>query len=167
MLRLRLLTFPLLAVAAAGCGKPALYDCAGKLITYPAMMAPVEGGWVAVDTSGYQIRAVVEIQVPSTDPDVGPTTAPLLQLRVGDGVPLEPGRMRLGNLSCHYMVPERAECRELQDDPKHCVYGAPEERCYYPVRAEFPLEEIPLFEELVVLRVGEATTYVLAWRQDE
>ncbi len=166
MLRLRLLTFPLLAAAAAGCGKPALYDCAGELITYPAMMAPVEGGWVAVDTSGSQVRAVIEIQVPSTDPAVGPTTAPILQLRVGNAAPMEPSRMRIGSLNCHYMVPERGECRDLQGDPKHCVYGAPEERCYYAVRAEFPLEEIPLLDDLVVLRVGEAKTYVLAWRQD-
>jgi hypothetical protein len=166
MLRLRLLTLPLLAAAAAACGKPALYDCAGELITYPAMMAPVEGGWVAVDTSNSQIRAVVELQVSSADPMVSANNAPVLQLRVGSAAPLDPNRVRIGNINCHYMVPERADCRGLQDDPKHCIYGAPEERCYYPVRAEFPLEEVPLLDDLVVLRVGDSQTFVLAFRRD-
>jgi hypothetical protein len=142
-----------------------LYDCAGQLITYPAMMAPVHGGWVAIDTSDAQVRAVIELQIPATDPLVSANQAPTLQLRVGSALPMDPSRVRIGELSCHFVVPENGECRVPQSDAKQCLYGVPKERCYYPVRAEFSLDEVPLLDDMVVLRVGDSQTHVLAFQQ--
>lgn len=164
MLKPILLTLLLLAAAVVGCGTPAMYDCAGVAITYPAMMAPVDGGWVAVDTSGARVRAVIELQIPASEADLSGWSAPQLQLRVASGETLEPSRLRVGDRSCRFMVPDQGRCQNLQGDPKHCVSGVPEERCFYAIRAEFHLAEIPELSQLAVLRVGESTRFVLSWR---
>jgi hypothetical protein len=143
-----------------------MYDCGGQAITYPALMAPVDGGWVAIDTVGSAVRAVIEVQVPTDDPGPGVWTPPSLALRVGLRGQLSPSRVRQGEHTCRYLAPDRAQCRDLNGDPDRCVIGAPEERCFYAVRAEFVLDEVPELSDLAVLTVGEATSYVLAWRRD-
>lgn len=165
MLNRRLLAlFVVMAAAAAGCGPPTMYDCAGRAITYPALMAPIDGGWIAVDTAGSRTRAVVELQVPADSPETALRSHPRLRLAVRSDEPLAPVRVRHGGRSCHMVVPERGNCDEPQGDHKGCVWGEPQERCFYTVRAEFALEKIPELGQVAVLRVGESERFVLSWR---
>ncbi|NIR43235.1 MAG: hypothetical protein GWN99_04830 [Gemmatimonadetes bacterium] len=165
MLNRRLLALSIvMAAAAAGCGPPTIYDCAGRTITYPALMSPIDGGWIAVDTAGSRTRAVVELQIPVDRPENSVWSFPQLRLKVGSAAPLQPIRTRRGGRSCQFVVPDRAGCREPRDDKRGCVWGEPEERCFYTVRAEFSLDGIPDLGEVAVLRVGESERFVLSWR---
>jgi len=165
MLNRRLLALSIvMAVVAAGCGPPTLYDCAGRTITYPALMAPIDGGWIAIDTAGSRTRAVVELQLPAGSPETDLWSLPRLRLRVGSAATLSPVRTRRGPRSCHFVVAERGLCEEPQGDRKGCTWGEPEERCFGTVRAEFLLDGIPELGQVAVLRVGESERFVLSWR---
>ena len=115
---MRIAKWALLAWLISGCGPPILYDADRRPVRDPLMMASLEGGWLAVDSAADGLRAVLELQVSAPYGHVGSWVLSGLQLWTGSGLPVEPSRIRQGEVHCWPSIPDAVHCRESNGDPK-------------------------------------------------
>ncbi len=160
-----LLTGPMLLLAA-GCGSPALIDIDGRPLETPLMVAPIESGWVAVDSStDAGARAVLELKAEAEDPDIPPWDLSTLELRFAGDSALAPTRLRCEDPRCCPVLGESVRCPKKRSQPAvpNQVEPLEEARCIHVVRAEFLLPRLPTARDSVTLRIGESST-LLRWR---
>jgi hypothetical protein len=132
----------------SACGPPVIYDTEHNPVIRPLIVASVDNGWLAVDSTALGIRAVVELQME------GPTGA-------SDYVMLH-----IPTLHCT-VSGEHLPSRVLREDPVcpaptarpiQCPDGAaPDEcqrlrneadlNCLYTIRAEFLFDRMPHLDE--------------------
>ncbi len=122
-------------------------------------MAPVDGGWLAVDSSAAGIRAVLELKVAAPEGRVLAWEPAGLQLWTGKSYPVLPSRLKQGALRCR-LTTGRAPCGGNAGDLDGCPVEVRRQQqdCYYILCAEFPLAELPTPADPVVLNVGGSLT---------
>lgn len=161
----RLLVGPFLLLAV-GCGSPALIDIDGQPLERPVMVAPIESGWVAVDsTAEVGARAVLELKAEAEDPDIPPWDLSTLELRVAGDSAISPHRLRCEDPRCCPVLGASVECPKKRSRPAVPDQAEPleEGRCIHVVRAEFLLPHLPTARDSVTLRIGDSVT-LLRWR---
>jgi hypothetical protein len=156
----------LILLVVTGCGPPAIHDCDGLKVAHPAMAAPIDGGWIAIDTSGSTVRAVLELEVQALEQGFQQLEQLNLELQIGTALPIVPSRYREGQRVCFPSYSNRLRCDHEQADPETCVRGTtqPEERCYQTLRAEYFLTELPQIGDTFVLNVFGTGGIRLTWR---
>jgi hypothetical protein len=154
-----------LALALAGCAKPALVDADGQPLSQPLLVASIDNGWVAVDSSQSGIRAVLELRTEERGSDRRGLELFGLQLRFANDL-IPPSRLQCQDPTTCRMVskpvasPEEGGYEESADPREEAVT----EVCINIVRAEFELPRAPTPSDSVALIVGESTT-LLRWRR--
>ena len=149
-----------------GCGSPALIDIDGQPLERPLMMAPIESGWVAVDSATEGgTRAVLELKAEAEDPDVPPWDLSTLELRLAGDSALAPTRLRCEDPRCCPVLGTGVKCPKKRSQPAVPNQPEPlaEARCIHVVRAEFLLPRLPTASDSVTLRIGDSLT-LLRWR---
>ena len=146
------------------CGPDVLRDIDGRPIEDPALLARMEDGWLAVDTSGAEICAVLELEIETTYRELRVSDVGALGLKFGTSEPVQSALMHLTEPECSATLSPRLACRGI-DDKRRCeaMGGAPEEMCRYVLRAQFFLADLPSRSDHVVLLIGSARQQ-LAWR---
>lgn len=161
----RLLAGPFVLLTA-GCGAPALIDVDGQPLERPLMVAPIESGWVAVDsTTEAGARAVLELKAEAEDPDIPPWDLSTLELRLAGDSALSPHRLRCEDPRCCPVLGASVECPKKRSLPAVPDQAEPleETRCIHVVRAEFLLPHLPAARDSVTLKIGDSLT-LLRWR---
>ncbi|UCF19972.1 MAG: hypothetical protein JSU87_00745 [Gemmatimonadota bacterium] len=157
---MRYFSLALIASIAVGCGPPVMYDVDGQPIREPLFMAALEGGWLAVDSSAAGVRAVLELEVAASGERETLAGPGELQLWTGSGLPLEPARLRQGEVECWPKLPSSVRCREGRGSNQACVQevqGVGRE-CRYTLCAEFRLAELPRSHDPLVVNIGGSLT---------
>ncbi len=151
----------LFAPWTTACG-PKFEDVYGSGLD-PVLSAPIENGWVAVDSTAEGVRAVLQLEAEAAQGSLPWDLADLALLFGSDTIP--PTRMR-----CE----ESAVCRHVRrpvQSPNERAVAEPADRreeevvvCDHVVRAEFVLPAVPSPSDSVVLRLAE-TLIPLRWRE--
>ena len=152
------------------CGPPTLIDVDGRRIEHPVLIAAVDGGWLAVDSSRTGIRALLQVQLETPHhqvhrPDLRMTR---VTLRLGTGRAFRPDRIRWEGATCWLGIPERIECQGIYGRGEPCKrrVSPREDLCVQVLRAEFVLRQLPKPADSAALTIGESIT-PLRWRQQE
>lgn len=150
-----------LALSVAACG-PKFEDVEGATLR-AILSAPIENGWVAVDSTQEGVRAVLQMEDEAERGEL-PWDLTELALLMGDDT-IPPARMR-----CEASAVCRRVTRPVQVPNEREVAGPPdavEEEvvlCTHVVRAEFDLPALPTAADSVLLRLADTTT-LLRWRK--
>ncbi|UCC82136.1 MAG: hypothetical protein JSW46_14245 [Gemmatimonadota bacterium] len=148
------------ALWTAACG-PKLEDVDGSGLD-PVLCAPIENGWVAVDSTDEGLRAVLQLEAEAAQGSLPWDLSELALLFGSDTIP--PKRMR-----CEESAVCRRVRRPVRSPNERAVAEPPDRReeevmlCDHVVRAEFILPAVPSPADTVLLRLGE-TTIPLRWR---
>ncbi len=145
----RLLPWLLLLSA---CGAPTVYDVDLEPVRDPALVAELEGGRLAVDTTAGDPRAILELYVEAGARERGPPTLPAPWLRCAREGAHPPMRVRWGERICSGAAGRASECRVRSEDPSRCRAHAP--TCYYVLRAEYRFDHVPDPGESITLGLG-------------
>jgi hypothetical protein len=149
-----------------GCVSPALIDIDGQPLERPLMVAPIESGWVAVDSSTEGgTRAVLELKAEAEDSDIPPWDLSTLELHLAGDSVLAPTRLRCEDPKCCPVLGAGVKCPKKRSQPAVPNQPEPleEARCVHVVRAEFMLPRLPTARDSVTLRIGDSLT-LLRWR---
>ena len=150
-----------------GCGTPTLIDLDGRPLKEPELLACVQGGWLAVDSSDSGIRAVLKMRGESDAVDRTPWDLSTLELRVGAEDPVAPSRLSNEDPRCSAAKPRSAEpAREAQAEAADRPPAETGLRCLHVVRVEFILPRLPTADDSVTLKVGDKTSPV-RWRLED
>jgi hypothetical protein len=154
-------------LSVAGCGSPALLDVDGQPLVRPLMVASIESGWVAVDsTSELGPRAILELKAEAEGPDIPPWDLSTLQLHLAGDSALSPARLRCEDPRCCPALGESVKCPKKRSEPGTPNQPEPvaePDRCIHVVRAEFFLPRLPTAADSVTLELGTSLT-LLRWR---
>jgi hypothetical protein len=148
------------ALWSAGCGQK-FYDVSGSPLGATLVTAPIENGWIAVDSTAAGARAVLQLEAEAEHGTLPWDLAEMALLFGSDTIP--PTRMRSEESAvCRRVTrpvqsPNEREVAELADRDEVV------EVCDHVVRAEFILPAVPTPADSVVLRLAE-TTIPLRWR---
>lgn len=141
-----------------------LRDINGRPIEQPAMVAELDYGWLAVDTSGPKISAVLQLEIETPYQELRASDLTALGIRFGSSRPLESALVRLDEPRCSPRLSPRLACRGI-DDKRRCeAMNAPEALCRYVLRAQFFLENLPDRSDSVALIIGNSTQRMV-WRR--
>ncbi len=148
------------ALWTVACG-PKYEDVFGAGLN-PVVSAPIENGWVVVDSTDGRVRAVLQLEAEAAQGSLPWDLAEMALLFGSDTIP--PTRMR-----CEESAVCRRVRRPVQSPNERAVAEPPELReeevvvCDHVVRAEFLLPSVPTPADSVLLRLAE-TIIPLRWR---
>ncbi len=150
-----------LSLCAAGlvslCSGPrTLVDPLGRPVPHPILVAPVEGGWIVIDSSAVGVRAVAELtRVLTNAARQGDGTVPLLYCS-GRGSPLGPVRAHSEPVTCP-TAPSRAACDRPSQQNSPCAYpnDGITHSCSQVVHVEYRLDAVPTVGDSLTLDLGD------------
>lgn len=127
----------------SACRTPTLYDVDLRPVEHPALVAKLEGGQLAIDTSGPDPRAILELYVEVEARDASPTRPPVPWLRCAREGGHAPVRVRWSDPICPARTRKEPVCRAVYNDPARCRDPSRAGLCYYLLRAEYRFDRAP------------------------
>lgn len=131
-----------------GCSQRVIYDTQLRPVRDPVLVASVDYGWLAVDTTGTGARAVLqlEIEAPAEAAEYLERHVPTLRC-IADDVH-RPTKIRQEAPVCPAAREPLESCTPEDQAAGRCALENPAEiRCVHVVRAEFEFEQVPHLDE--------------------
>ena len=149
-----------LSLAAAGllsltCRPPTLIDPLGRPVPRPMLVAAVENGRIAIDSSDHGVRAVVELTRMLPNPTYqGDASVPRLRCSGGKS-PLAPVRMQSEPVRCREPAtgPDCARPGQSSSCPYRNVRF--EQPCSQVLHLEYRLDAVPSVGDSLALQLGD------------
>ncbi len=147
------------AAAGTACGPPVLYDTELRPVRRPIIVAAVDHGWLAIDSTENGVRGVLELQFEGPPEAAEYVTRHLPRLHCeskGDHLPV---RVRREPPSCPAPATPPPECLE-GTSPERCLAlrEAATPACLFTVRAEFEFSRMPHLDENHYFTFGQHQT---------
>lgn len=140
----------LLALACASCGAPVIYDTDLRPVRDARIVAALDQGWLAVDSTEAGARAVLELHIEAPAAVSQYVQLHVPSLRCSSSGTHLPARIRRELPVCPAPSVGRAACDPDDRRAGRCgtrVDGAAEAVCLHVVRAEFFFPRMPHLDE--------------------